>query len=132
MAANLPQGWPVSRVFLAWGAIAFGVLFSGGVGVRALMGLRAGGSADFGLSFWCQLMLFSLGGGITIGLLILTWWLVVRLGFSWILGFVALGIVLFTLFVWPTPYRYELTKDPDIRLRITRLTGYGEFIPHGK
>jgi hypothetical protein len=129
MAADPSEPWPWSRVLLVWSAIGFGVLLSGGVATRALMTLRGGGSVDFGDSFWGALLLFSLGGGIATGLLILVWWLVVKLGFSWTLGFVALALVLFALFVWPTPYRYERTKDPDVRLRITRLTGHGEFIP---
>lgn len=129
MAGKPPQAWPWFHVLLVWSAIGFGVLLSGGVATRALMAVRSGSSADFGPSFWGALLFFSLGGGVTIGLLILTWWLVVKLGFSWTLGFIALAIMLFTLVVWPTPYRYEKTNDPDVRLRITRLTGHGEFIP---
>lgn len=76
-------------------------------------------------------MLLAVGGGIAIGLLILTWWLIVQRGFSWALGFLVLAIVLFALFVWPTRYRYESFEKSEIQcklLRVERLTGRSECI----
>ena len=109
-----------------WSAIAFGVLFAGGAALRALSGLK-GSEPDFGArTFWCPLAVFSVGGGIAIGLLILTWWLVVKRGFSWTLGFVVLAVVLFALFVWPSPYRYDKDwrRDASCRvLQVNRWTG---------
>lgn len=104
-----------------WSAIAFGVLFAGGAALRALSGLKGPGP-DFGVrTFWCPLFIFSLGGGIAIGLLILTWWLVVKRGFSWTLGFLVLAVVVFALFVWPSPYRYDKDWRRDATCRVLQV-----------
>ena len=125
-------------VLLVWSAIGFGVLYFGGFAVMASMALRAG-SPGFACTLWeaiwlsCPfsqtLLLFSVGGGITIGLLILTWWMVTSRGFSWTLGFVVLGIVLFAMFVWPTPYRYEWAKDKSFVVKINRFGGDVTYVP---
>jgi hypothetical protein len=128
MALNPPapsSSW--GRVLGVWTAITFGVLLGGGVAMRSLSYLRDPLSVDFRWSsFWCPLLLFSLGGGLTAGLLILTWWFVVRRGFSWTLGFLVLALVLFALFVWPTRYAYYWTDKKDALLRVERLTGKTE------
>jgi hypothetical protein len=130
------DSWPWWKVLLIWSAIGFGILYSGSLAVRASMAMRAG-SSDFGCSFWqavfvsCPfsqvLLLFSVGGGVTIGLLILVWWMVTKRGFSWTLGFVVLGIMLVALFVWPTPYRYEWAKDKSFVVKINRFSGMVEY-----
>jgi hypothetical protein len=130
------SGWSWQQVLLVWGAIGFGVLLGGGAAARAYMALSGQGIPLFAFcQFWLPLLLFSAGGGLTIGLFILVWWLVIRLGFSWALGFVVLGLVLFGVFVWPTPYRYsEVTriegrnKVTTAVFRINRLTGHAEKI----
>lgn len=118
-----------AQILLAWTVIGFGVLLTGGAALRALAALRDL-KVSFGWgSFWGPLLLFAAGAGIAIGLLILTWWMVTRRGFSWTLGFVILGAVLFVLFVWPTRYAYWEKRDKDnkleLLLKVERLTGKG-------
>jgi hypothetical protein len=115
-----PLGW--WQILLMWSGIAFGVLFFGGAALRALSGLN-GPPPDLGFgTFWCPLAIFSLGGGAAIGLIILTWWFVVKRGsFSWTLGFAVLGVVLFALFVWPSPYRYDKDRRRDATCRVLRI-----------
>lgn len=130
---------PWYKVLLVWSAIGFGVLYCGGFAVLASMALKPG-SPPFNCTLWqaiwlsCPfsqvLLLFSVGGGIAVGLLILTWWTVTRRGFSWTLGFVILGIVLFALFVWPTPYRYEWAKDKSFVVKINRFSGNVQYVLH--
>ena len=118
---------PWVQILLAWAVLGFGVLLTGGLALRALAALRNPESVSFGLeSFWAPLLLFSIGGGIAIGLLILTWWMLTQRGFSWTLGFVILGAVLFVLFVWPTRYAYWRkpdTQDWEYLVKVDRLTG---------
>ena len=136
-----PTSWGWQRVLIVWSAIGAGAVFGGGAAVRTYLMMR--GRMDMVSLFdscglWLPLLLFSLGAGLTIGLLILTWWLVAQAGFSWTLGFPVLGLVFFGLFVWPTPYRYTEIKTEQIRpdgkdvfrvvLKINRLTGRGESI----
>ena len=122
-----PYTW--KQILGMWSAIAFGVLFAGGAALRALSGLK-GSAPDFGArAFWCPLAVFSVGGGIAIGLLILTWWLVVKRGFSWTLGFVVLAVVLFALFVWPSPYRYDKDRRRDAGCRVLQVNRWtGEAV----
>jgi hypothetical protein len=114
-----PLSW--WKVLLIWSAIAFGVLFAGGAALRALSGLN-GPAADFGFhTFWCPLAIFSVFGGVAIGLVILAWWFVVKRGsFSWTIGVVLLGVVLFALFVWPSPYRYDKDRRREATCRVQR------------
>ena len=131
MTTDPDKPWRWGLVLLVWSLIAFGVLFAGGVAFRAYANLVRPGSMDFGLSsFWCPLFLFSAGGGLTIGLLILTWWLVVQRGFSWTLGFVVLALVLFAVFVWPSRFAYYRGGEEDAckLLRVERWTGQGECL----
>lgn len=131
---GLKWSWP--KVLVVWTAIGAGVLFGGGVAARGYLivrGQMTAASLFDSCGFWLPLLLFSLGGGLTIGLLILTWWLVAKIGFSWTLGFAVLGVVLFAVFVWPTPYQYTSIREETIKggttettrvvLRINRLTG---------
>ncbi len=129
-----PFNW--AQILSMWGAIAFFLLFAGGLAIQALKILQ-GGPAEhkFDLwTFWAPLFLFSLGGGLAIGLLILTWWLVVKRGFSWTVGFAVLAVVLFALFVWPSPYRYDKDhrKETTCRvLQVHRWTGEWNCIVPG-
>jgi membrane protein YdbS with pleckstrin-like domain len=131
MSADIPDRSSWWKVLGEWTAITFGVLLGGGVALHALEALRHPGSTDFSkwCEFWWPLLLFSLGGGLTVGLLILTWWFVVGKGFSWTLGFLVLAVVLFALFVWPTRYAYYWTEKKDALIRVERLTGKTEQVP---
>jgi MFS family permease len=137
-APNNP--WPWYMVLLVWSAIGFGVLYCGGFAVianMALMKVPPSEVCTLWQAIWMScppysqtLLLFSVGGGITIGLLILTWWIVTqRGGFSWLLGIVILGIVLFSIFVWPTPYRYDWAKDKSFVVKINRFSGDITYVP---
>jgi hypothetical protein len=128
-SASVKESKPLTwrQILLIWSAIAFGVLFAGGAAIRALSGLT-GSTPDFdGMTFWLPLSVFSVGGGVAIGLVILTWWFVVKRGsFSWTIGFVLVAVVLFALYVWPSPYRYDKdwNKNATCRvLQIQRWTG---------
>jgi hypothetical protein len=110
------------RILGTWSAIAFGVLFTGGAALRALSGLKDSKAPEFGAStFWFPLFIFSLGGGIAIGLLILTWWLVAKSGVTWALGALILAVVLFALFVWPSAYRYEKDRRREATCRVLQV-----------
>lgn len=123
MATEEPKPFKWWQVLGMWSLIAFGVLLTGGAAVRALKILQGEAGRDplkFE-TFWCPLLLFSVGGGIAIALLILTWWLVVKRGFSWTLGFAVLAVVLFALFVWPSPYRYDKDRRRDATCRVLQV-----------
>jgi hypothetical protein len=110
------------QVLGMWTAISFGVLFAGGAALKALSSLKDEKLRSFAAdTFWWPLFIFSLGGGVAIGLLILTWWLVVKRGFSWTLGFMVLAVVVFALFVWPSPYRYDKDGRRDATCRVLQV-----------
>ena len=120
-----PFNW--RQILVMWSLITFGVLFAGGAAIRALSGLT-GSAPNFSWeTFLLPLIVFSAGGGVAIGLVILTWWFVVKWGsFNWAIGFVLLAVVLFALYVWPSPYRYDKdwNKNATCRvLQIQRWTG---------
>ena len=117
--ADKPFAW--WQVLAMWTAISFGVLFAGGAALQALADLKEPAPNFAVPAFWWSLLIFSLGGGVAIGLLILTWWLVVKRGFSWTLGFVVLAVVVFALFVWPSPYRYEKDRRRDAICRVLQV-----------
>ena len=114
--------WTWKQVLGMWSVIAFGVLFAGGAALRALAIMQGSRPNDLESStFWWTLLLFSVGGGLAIGLLILTWWLVVSRGFSWTLGFVVIALALFALFVWPSPYRYDKDRRQNATCRVLQV-----------
>jgi hypothetical protein len=127
----MSSDWPWYKVLLIWSAIGFGVLYFGGHAVIAQKALQD--PANFHCSLWeaiwlqCSfsqvLLIFSAGGGIAVGLVILAWSRVTTRGFSWTLGFVILGVVLFAMFIWPTPYRYEWGPDKSFVVKIKRFSG---------
>ncbi len=127
----MQSDWPWYKLLLVWAAIGFGVLYFGGLAVEAQKAFKD--PPTFNCSFWqaifleCSfsqvLLIFSVGGGIAIGLFILAWSRVTMRGFSWTFGFVILGVMLFALFIWPTPYRYEWGPDKTFVVKIKRFTG---------
>lgn len=121
--------WSWKTFLVVWALIGFGALFFGGLGGRAYKAMRGPGYIDFGWDFVWVLLVFAVGGGITIGLLVLAWRIIVQMGYSWTLGMAVLILVLFALIVWPTFYKYYRTDTPDILLKINRLTGSAEYIP---
>ena len=130
------SAWPEwLRIILIWTAIGICVLFFGSLAVRAFQALRhsreAGYDPGWGWPFFKALLLFSVGGGITIGLLILVWWRVTPPDSRWGLGAVVLSLLLFALFVWPTPYKYYRTESRDVLIKVNRITGQGDYVPSG-
>jgi hypothetical protein len=127
----MPSEWPWYKLLLIWAAIGSGVLYFGGLAVEAQKAFKDPGGFHCSFrqaillqcSFSEVLLIFSLGGGIAIGLFILAWSRVTMRGFSWTLGFVILAVVLFALFIWPTPYRYEWGPDKSFVVRIKRFSG---------
>ena len=118
--------WDGVKFFAEWAAVASLVLFFGGVAARAIQILRSHPVMEW--SVFCKaLVTFSVSGGITIGLLIFALWLVSPGKVHWGLGVAVLVLVLFVAFVWPTPYKYY--KAGDLRIKVNRVTGAGEYIP---
>src|SRR5712691_10048560 len=107
----MQSDWPWYKLLLIWAAIGFGVLYFGGLAVEAQKAFKD--LSAFKCSFWqairldCSfsqvLLIFSVVGGIALGLFILAWSRVTMRGVSWALGCVILAVVLFALFIWPTP-----------------------------
>ena len=116
---------PRVRVWTAirWSAIAAVVLLAGGLGARGLMALMGDRPVVLDGAFVGALVLFSVGGGVTLGVLIYAWLLAAREAFTRLMVLVAFAVVLFALFVWPTPYKYYRTDDLQTVLRVNRITG---------
>jgi hypothetical protein len=109
--------------FFKWLLIGGGILFFGGLAVRTfpwMQGVTA--PIEWG-AFLPALFLFSLGGGVVVGLLGLACWLASPRGVGWSLAVVVLALVLFVLFVWPTPYRYFRDEHLQFVVRVNRITG---------
>jgi hypothetical protein len=107
---------------LIWAAIGIGFLFFGGLaahGYRRLLS-GAGGGVD-----WEGLLLLSVGGGIVVGLIGLALTLVSPRGIGWGLGLGVVGLLLFLIFIWPTPYKYY-RGDEGRLIRVHRVTGSGQ------
>jgi hypothetical protein len=109
-----------------WTIIGAGLLFSGGLaahGYRLLMTPCASPN-DCGLRMidWFALGHVAVGGGVAIGLIGLTLTLASPRGVGWGLGLLSIGLVLFLIFVWPTPFKYYRTADRRW-IQIHRFTG---------
>jgi hypothetical protein len=113
---------------LKWVLVGGGILFSGGLAIRAFDWMRDPSSAP-SWSFLQALVFFSLGGGLAVGLVGLACWLASPRGVGWSLGIVVIGLGLFVLFVWPTPYTYYKTETKNVLVRVNRITGRGNYIP---
>lgn len=137
--SKLPSWWSKLprwlQMLLVWAALGVCVLFFGGLAMRGLEVLWHWGEAGYdpgpGRPFFRALLTFSIGGGITIGFLILIWWMIAPPDVRWGLGIAVLCVLLFALFVWPTPYAYWKTGQKGVLLKVNRLTGQGEYVPTG-
>lgn len=119
--------------WVKWALLGAGVLVFGALSAHGLYVLANPGAKIFPESFLIALATFGLGGGITIGVLALAWWLANPRGFRWGLGLVVLALLLFALFVWPTPFKYYYRKDDlGVVVKINRVTGKVEHCvrPH--
>ncbi len=81
--------------------------------------------------YFPAVLYFSVCGGLTIGLLFLSWRIARPGGFGWGMGVIVLSLILVAIFIWPTPYKYYKTNNRQLLLRVTRATGHGEIIPRG-
>ena len=121
------------QFLVTWSAIGAAILLTGALSQRGLFVLRhTPGSPLFpgdGHSYLGAVLLFSLCGGLTIGLLFLAWWIAKPGGFGWGMGVIVLSLLLAAIFIWPTPYKYYRTNDTRVLLRVSRMSGEGELIP---
>ncbi|HEY3068381.1 MAG TPA: hypothetical protein VGL09_21530 [Methylomirabilota bacterium] len=120
------------RNFVLWTIIGGGLLFFGGLaahGYRLLM-TPCGAANDCGLRMidWFALGHVAVGGGVAIGLIGLTLTLASPRGVGWGLGLLAIGSVLFLIFVWPTPFKYYRTADRRW-IQVHRFTGESHILP---
>ena len=116
--------------FFKWAALGTAILFFGGHSAQGLKGLVDPVVFDLGWeSLYQPLLTFSVSGGITIGFLVLGWWVASRRKVRWGLGVLILSLLLFVLFVWPTPYKFYRTEDRDVRIRVNRITGAADYVP---
>ncbi len=113
--------------------IGAGVLLTGALSARGISIIRHidGTPAElFPHYYFPALVVFALAGGITVGLLFLSWRIAQPGGFGWGMGVFVLVVALFAIFVWPTPFKYYRTEaNPLVLLRVTRATGHGAIIP---
>lgn len=128
MATDQRTFWDGLRFALKWFLIGGGILFFGGLAVRAFQRMHDA-TASIGWPFLLALFLFSLGGGVVVGLLGLACWLASPRGVGWSLAVVVLGVILFVLFVWPTPYKYYRIEDKNHLLKVNRLSGTVNLVP---
>ena len=126
----MPAWW---KNWLLWTFIGGGFLLFGGLaghGYRRMLAPSAppGASSTVSALDVEGLFLLSLGGGIVVGLIGLALTLASQpRGIGWILGLGAVGLLLFLIFVWPTPYKYYWNKDNQL-IRIHRLSGAGGYV----
>jgi len=120
------------RFLATWSAIGAAILLTGALSTRGLFALR---QVDLGMvslfpdHYKPAVLLFSVCGGLMIGLLFLSWWIAKPGGFGWGMGVIVLSLLLAAIFIWPTPYKYYRTNNPQVLLRVTRVSGHGEIIP---
>ena len=125
--------WQNLMYLAIWSLIGAGVLLTGALSARGVSIMRqidGTPAALFPENYFQALLVFSCAGGITVGLLFLSWKIAQPGGFGWGMGVFVLVVALFAVFVWPTPFKYYRdAADPLILLRVTRATGHGEIIP---
>lgn len=113
---------------LIWAGIGVSFLFFGGLaahGYRRMLATTGSGELPIGRLDLEGLALLSLGGGIVVGLIGLALTLASPRGVGWGLGLGAVGLLLFLVFIWPTPYKYYRGKERQL-IRVHRLTGTGQ------
>lgn len=102
--------WPrLVWIGLLAAVLSYLVLHFGGEALRSYNALRAG-SAPTPFADWPPwLDSLSVGGGVAIGALVLAWRLIYRTDGQPHVGaaLAVLAVVLFGIFVWPTPWKYE-------------------------
>ena len=115
---------------LAWkvAAVSFLVLGFGGLALRGYAVLRFSDSAmkvpKLLKGDWLEsLLIFAVCGAVTFASVVVAWRLMhpKRSAPGWSLGVIVLGILLFTILVWPTVWTYR--EYGCQILRINRLTG---------
>lgn len=109
-----------------WIVLVGGMLFAGGLSAREwarLMGWPVELAKLGWPEFSWMLALFSLGGGVAASL----WGLANRRKPRWGLGLVVLALILFGLFVWPTPFK-DYKGPGDELVKVHRVTGKTEVI----
>lgn len=116
---------------LKWAAIGFLLLFFAGLGSEGLNGMMQPDVELLRGAFWKSLLVFSLGGGVTLGVLMLTWQLASGDAFARALTLGAFAALLFALFVWPTPYKYYRDEALAFVVRINRITGDVQYCERG-
>jgi len=119
------------RALLLWTLIGAGLLFFGGLafhGYRLLMTPCTGDPCAQRVIDWLALGHLAIGGGVATGLIGLTLTLASPRGVGWGLGMMAIGFVLFLIFVWPTPYTYYRTSNRQW-IQVHRLTGESQVLP---
>jgi len=124
------------RNFLIWTVIGVLFLLFGGLagyGYRQ-MTKDAAGTSGSGTNMdwwtgvdWSALVQLSLGGGVALGLIVLAVTIASPRGAGWALGLGAVVLLLFVIFVWPTPYKYYRDKEQRL-IRVHRLTGSGDYV----
>lgn len=118
------------RRFRIWFPLATIILLFGGLSARGLMALMNQTPLDLGWSaFVWPLIVFSLGGGLTVGALIVAWGVADGNPFVRAVSLGAFLVLLFALFVWPTPYKYYRDDDLKFVVKINRLTGDIAYTP---
>ena len=118
------------RALLLWTLIGAGLLFFGGLafhGYRLLI-TPCPEPCPARLIDWFALGQLAIGGGVASGLIGLTLTLASPRGVGWGLGLMAIGFVLFLIFVWPTPYKYYKTANRQW-IQVHRLTGESRVLP---
>lgn len=121
-----PQQETPWQFFRKWFGLGAGVLFFGGLSARGLAGLLKWPGRLVELDWWQffgMLLMFSVGGGVVVAL----WGLGNRRRPRWRLGLVVLALILFSLLVWPTPFKYYKGRGGEL-VKVNRITGAKEAI----
>ena len=122
--------WRWFKNFWIWAVIGTLFLFSGGLagyGYRQLIKEAAGAPVAGVTVDWGALLSLSVGGGVALGLIVVALTIANPNGMRWGLGLGTVGLVLFLIFIWPTPYKYYRDKDKRL-IRVHRLTGSGDYV----
>jgi hypothetical protein len=130
MAVHSSSSTPWVKNALIWAAIGAGFLFFGGLaahGYRRMLDASSASATPIGPLDWVGLAQLSLGGGIVVGLIGLALTLASPRGIGWTMGLGTVGLLLFLLFIWPTPYKFYRTKGGQL-IRVHRLTGSGQEV----
>ena len=122
--------WPWAKNWLIWSMLGIGFLFFGGLashGYRRLLATSGSIEAATNSFSWGALLELSIGGGIVIGLIGLALTLASPRGVGWGLALATVGLLLFLIFIWPTPYKYYRDKGGGL-IKVHRLTGNGDYV----